>query len=85
MTYEDYLKTAYWKRTRAAIIRQYHYTCHLCGLVDIHTNYLHVHHRWYPPWFTEHRHPLCLVVLCRPCHKRTQKKMELKNYERSVV
>jgi 5-methylcytosine-specific restriction endonuclease McrA len=64
MTYNDYLRTPEWRRTRAAALLRAGYCCSL----DItHSDGLDVHHNTYERLGAELAGDL--VVLCRSCHR----------------
>jgi 5-methylcytosine-specific restriction endonuclease McrA len=64
MTYNDYLRTPEWRRTRAAALLRAGYCCSL----DVtHTDGLDVHHNTYERLGAELAGDL--VVLCRSCHR----------------
>jgi hypothetical protein len=64
MPYDEYLRTAEWKQTRAAALAR---ADHRCALDPKHTGQLDVHHRFYERRGTEL--PSDLIVLCHPCHR----------------
>lgn len=62
LTYEEYLRTEHWKRTRRKALLRAGYQCQKCGA----TSYLEVHHVTYARLGAER--PDDLIVLCRACH-----------------
>ena len=63
MSYRAYLLTPYWKKIRRIINRKYK-KCQNCDSGSS----LDVHHKWYVPRGTEHKHLDCLTLLCSLCH-----------------
>lgn len=69
MSYNEFLRTDYWKHVRQEKLRQCGHKCQLCGS----TNKLHIHHNSYKHHGDEANHLEDLVVLCEQCHNTFHK------------
>ena len=65
MTYQDYLKTDYWKAVSDAVKKRADYRCQLCNS----QHDLCAHHRTYDHRGQELDHLSDLTCLCRRCHE----------------
>lgn len=68
-SYERYLKTHHWARTREQTLLRCRHECQVCGAVEN----LQVHHKNYDRVGREY--PTDLVVLCRDCHAKFHDKL----------
>jgi 5-methylcytosine-specific restriction endonuclease McrA len=69
MSYDDFLRTPYWKAISDYVKYKFNCVCRLCK----NTNNLNVHHKIYDNHGYEHRIAVIetdLTVLCRDCHKK---------------
>jgi len=64
MPYNDYLKTAHWKRVRTAALHRSSFRCQLCNR----KRQLHVHHRTYER--RGHEYYTDVIALCDECHAK---------------
>lgn len=64
LSYQEYLKTAYWQKVRKRVIRKYRGKCQKCGYKYART----VHHIKYVERGTENRKLEVLTLLCNFCH-----------------
>lgn len=68
--YSALLKTKYWKKKRAIILKLDKNTCVNCGA----KKYLQVHHRYYLPGRLPWEYTnSALVTLCKTCHTKQHK------------
>ena len=74
MTYQDYLKTDYWKAVSDAVKKRADYRCQLCNS----QHDLCAHHRTYDHRGQELDHLSDLTCLCRRCHEIFHGKTEPK-------
>lgn len=72
LTYNQYLKTYYWKCFREQAIEHYENKCSWCGASGDETS-MSVHHIRYGVWFDEDINNV--VLLCRDCHSKAHGKV----------
>lgn len=65
-SYDEYLQSEHWHRTRQRILRRDSHRCRLCNAPG-HKVVLNVHHRTYKDLGHEDENDL--VTLCRKCHQ----------------
>lgn len=65
LTYDQYLRSPWWRARRAAVIRHRGEKCERCDC----RHGLQLHHRTYVRLFRER--PQDVELLCEPCHLRT--------------
>ncbi len=70
MSYQDFLKTPYWKTIAAHIRYKAGYRCQLCN----NANNLNTHHRDYGIHGFEHANMHELIALCSNCHNKFHNK-----------
>lgn len=75
LSYDDFLKTDYWKEVRQAKLRECGHKCQICGA----KHDLHIHHNCYDHHGQEHKHLEDLVVLCKDCHTLFHQKLKIAN------
>lgn len=63
-TYDEFLKSAYWRKVRLAILKRDNKHCCSCGSTDD----LHIHHLTYKHHLKELDNLDDLVTLCKKCH-----------------
>jgi len=64
LKYNDYLKTAHWKKIKKQIRKKYNNQCQICNS----KNKLNVHHKTYERKGEELEEDL--ILLCQSCHKK---------------
>ena len=65
-SYAEFLKTKYWAKVSARVLKRDKRRCKMCGSKKD----LNVHHKTYANHFRELSHMDDLITLCRTCHKK---------------
>jgi len=67
MSYDKFIKTAYWRYVRKLVFARDKFACTKCGAIF----QLQAHHLTYKNHYKEHLHLEDLITLCRSCHRHT--------------
>lgn len=73
LSYDEFLRTDYWKEVRQEKLRQCGHKCQICGS----TTKLHIHHNSYRHHGNEAEHLEDLIVLCEKCHALFHQKLKV--------